>query len=42
MAMVSKAKNPEVVMNPASAEHYKKYGNTLRLVIVMTTSLAGR
>ena len=28
MAMVSKAKNPEVVMNPASAEHYKKYGNT--------------
>lgn len=27
MAMTSKAKVPEVVMNPASAEHYKKYGN---------------
>lgn len=28
MSMTSKAKNPEIVMNPASAEHYKKYGNT--------------
>lgn len=28
MAMTSKAKKPEVVMNPATAEHYKKYGNT--------------
>lgn len=28
MAMTSKAKKPEKVVNPASAEHYKKSGNT--------------